>query len=80
MRITMGGARKVATNLTARADVVQAAKDLGLNLSEVFETAVREAIRRKRGENWLAENRDAIASYNDEVVRRGVFSDGWRKF
>ena len=76
----MGAARRVATNLTARADVVRAAKELGLNLSEVFETAVLEAIERKRAEVWLEENAEAIASYNEEVERQGVFSDGWRKF
>jgi len=76
----MGAARRVATNLTARADVVRAAKELGLNLSEVFEAAVVEAIKRKRGEEWLAENGEAIASYNEKVERQGVFSDGWRKF
>jgi antitoxin CcdA len=70
----------VATNLTARTDLVRAAKELGLNLSEVFETAVIEAIERKRGEAWLAENAEAIASYNAKVERQGVFSDGWRKF
>lgn len=66
----MGAARRVATNLTARADVVRAAKDLGLNLSEVFEAAVIEAIRRKRGEAWLAENLEAIGSYDEKAVRR----------
>jgi antitoxin CcdA len=76
----MRAARKVATNLSARADIVREAKALGLNLSEVFESAVAEAVRRKRQETWLMENRDAIASYNARVERDGVFSDDWRKF
>lgn len=69
-----------STNLTARTELVRAAKELGLNLSEVFETAVIEAIERKRAEVWLGENAEAIASYNEKVERQGVFSDGWRKF
>lgn len=76
----MKAARKVATNLSVRADIVKEARALGLNLSEVFETAVRDAVRRKRQEAWLAENRDAIESYNAAVARDGMFSDGWRKF
>ena len=72
--------RKIPTNLSARADVVQEARTLGINLSEVFEAAIRDAVRRKRQEAWLAENRDAIESYNTTVERDGVFSDGWRKF
>jgi antitoxin CcdA len=76
----MRPARKVATNVSVRAEVVREAKALGLNLSEVFEAAVVEAVRRKRQEAWLDENRDAIESYNALVARDGVFSDGWRKF
>lgn len=76
----MRAAPKVATNLTARADIVREAKTLGLNLSELFESAVAEAIRHKRQDVWLAENRDAIASYNARIERDGLFSDEWRKF
>jgi antitoxin CcdA len=76
----MKAARKVATNLSVPADIVKEARTLGLNLSEVFETAVREAVRRKRQEAWLEENREAIGSYNAGVARDGMFSDAWRKF
>ncbi len=76
----MGRARKIATNLSARADIVAEAKVLGVNLSEVFESAVIEAVRRKRQEAWLADNREAIESYNARVARDGLFSDRWRKF
>jgi antitoxin CcdA len=76
----MKAARKIATNLSVRADLVTEAKALGLNLSEVFEAAVSDAVRRKRQEAWLAENHGAIESYNATVARDGTFSDGWRKF
>lgn len=76
----MRAAPKVATNLSARADIVRKAKALGLNLSELFESAVAEAIRQKQQEMWLAENRGAIDSYNARVERDGLFSDDWRKF
>jgi antitoxin CcdA len=76
----MKAARKIATNLSVRADVVKEARALGLNLSEVFDVAVGDAVRRKRQEAWLEENREAIESYNTAVARDGVFSDLWRKF
>jgi antitoxin CcdA len=76
----MKAARKVATNLSVRADISAEAKGLKLNLSELFEAAVSDAVRRKRQEAWLAENRDAIESYNATVARGGMFSDDWRKF
>lgn len=72
--------RKTATNLSASADIVAEAKALGVNLSEVFESAVADAVRRKRQEAWLAENREAIASYNARVARDGLFGDAWRRF
>jgi antitoxin CcdA len=72
--------RKAATNVSARADIVAEAKALGVNLSEVFESAVTEAVRRKRQEAWLADNREAIESYNARVARDGLFSDAWRRF
>ena len=76
----MKTARKVATNLSVRADIVRDARALGLNLSQVFEAAVSDAVRRKRQEEWLAENREAIESYNATVARNGTFSDRWRNF
>ena len=76
----MRAAPKVATNLSARADLVREAKDLGLNLSEIFEFAVVEAIERRRQELWLEQNEEAIESYNARVERDGLFGDDWRKF
>lgn len=72
--------RKIATNLSARADLVAAAKALGINLSEVFESALADAVRSHQQQAWLAENRDAIEAYNVRVARDGLFSDAWRKF
>lgn len=76
----MPAARKVATNLSVQADVIREAKALGLKLSEVFERALIEAVRERRQQRWLADNRDAIASYNARVERDGLFSDDWRRF
>lgn len=72
--------RKVATNVSLRADLGQRAKVLGINLSEVLERGVIAAIAEAERAAWLAENRDAIAAYNEEIAKRGVFSDGWRRF
>jgi post-segregation antitoxin (ccd killing protein) len=52
----------------------------GLNLSEVVGAALEAAIREAEGKAWLDENRDATDEYNALVARRGVFSDGRRRF
>ena len=72
--------RKAATNLSLPADLVQRAKGLKINLSNVLETALESEIRARERHAWLAENRAAIRAYNERVAKRGMFSDGWRRF
>jgi len=73
-------ARKVPTNLSVREDLVRRAKELEINLSEVLDAALEDAIRREEQRAWLAANKDAIAQYNEFVEKNGVFSDDWRRF
>jgi antitoxin CcdA len=73
-------ARKVPTNLSVREDLVRRAKELEINLSEVLDAALEEAIRREEQHAWLEANKDAIAQYNEFVEKNGVFSDDWRRF
>jgi antitoxin CcdA len=72
--------KKVATNLSLRADLVAEAKALALNLSEVVEAAIEVAVREAREAAWLVENGEAIDQYNDFVATHGLFSDGRRRF
>jgi antitoxin CcdA len=80
MKAEDAGRRKVATNLSLRADLVRRARALGLNLSEVVDAALAHAIRDAERRTWLDTNREAIADYNAQVGQRGVFSDDWRRF
>jgi antitoxin CcdA len=73
-------ARKTATNLSLRADLVQRAKILRINLSRVVESALESEIRTREQAVWLNENRDAIRAYNEQVRREGVFGDRIRRF
>jgi antitoxin CcdA len=72
--------RKVATNLSLREDLARRAKALGINLSELLEAALSHAIAEADRASWLADNQDAIETYNARVEERGVFSDDWRRF
>lgn len=74
------GEARAPTNLTARADLVRRARALGLNLSEIFENALEEVLRKRERHDWIEENRDAIDGYNQRVARRGLFSDRHRRF
>ena len=72
--------RKAATNLSLRVDLVQRAKALELNLSEVLERALEQAIVTAEQARWLAENEAAIDYYNNFVEKHGVFGEEFREF
>ncbi len=76
----MSAVIKKATNLSIRADLLAEAKALRVNLSAEFEKSLAEVVRRKREEQWLLENREAIAAYNRHIERDGLWSDGLRTF
>jgi antitoxin CcdA len=73
-------APKKATNLSINADLLSKAREMDINLSATLEQALLEALRKRLREQWLLENRAAIAAYNDHVEKHGVFSDGLRSF
>jgi antitoxin CcdA len=73
-------APRKATNLSINADLLNKARQLGINLSARLEQALADVVRQREREAWLAANREAIAAYNDQIEAHGVFSDGLRSF
>jgi antitoxin CcdA len=72
--------RKAPTNLSLRIDLVQRAKALDLNLSDVVESALEQAIIAAEQARWLAENHEAIDYYNAFVEKHGLFGEEFRDF
>jgi len=72
--------RKKATNLSVDERLLARARRLKLNLSQVLEAGLADAIRRQEREDWLRKNRAALEAYNEHVEKHGVFSDGLRSF
>jgi antitoxin CcdA len=73
-------ASKKAVNLSVDAALLQEARDSDINLSATLERALEEALRRHRRERWLAENKQGIAAYNEQVDAHGAFADTLRNF
>jgi antitoxin CcdA len=73
-------ARRPATSALTRTDLVSEAKALGINLSELFESALENAVGEARRKQWVEENRQAFADYDRFVETHGIFSDGKRLF
>jgi antitoxin CcdA len=69
-----------ATNVSIRTDLLDAAREMKINLSREFEHHLEDVVRKNRAEQWLKDNRDAIEAYNRHVERDGLWSDGLRMF
>lgn len=65
------GKRK-AVNLSLDTGVVAAAREVGLNFSQVCETALRQATRAEQDRRWQEEHREAIEANNAWVDTHGL--------
>jgi len=71
-------APKKPTNLTINSDLLSQAKEMKLNLSATLESALADALKIKKQEQWKEDNKEAINSYNEHISEYGLFSDGIR--
>jgi len=71
---------KRATNLSLSIDVLEAAKTLNVNLSQVCDTFLRAYVRQEQERRWQSEHADYIAAYNADIETEGLPLDGWRTF
>ena len=60
--------------------LLEAAKALDINLSATLERALELEVRARKREQWLEENREAIAAYNARIERDGLAGDHVRAF
>ena len=72
-------APKKATNLSLNSRVLQAARDLGLNLSQTVDTLLAQEVRRLSVARWVAENQSTVDAYNQRVDKRGLWNADLRK-
>ena len=77
-RTSMLGKR--ATNLSLSSDVLEAAKRLEINISQVCDNHLREVVRREQARKWREDHADFIAAYNATIETEGLPLDEWRSF
>jgi antitoxin CcdA len=73
-------ASKKAVNLSVDTALLREARDRNINLSATLERALEDALRQDRRARWLADNRQSIAAYNEQVEAHGAFADTLRTF
>ena len=69
-----------AANLSLGADVLDAAKALGINVSQVCDAYLREVVRREQERRFRNEYADYIAAYNQNLEKEGLALEQWRSF
>ena len=69
-----------SANLSINAELLSQAKKFNINLSQMLELHLTEAVRQAQRSQWLAENQGALEDYNRRVESTGTFSDGLRRF
>lgn len=71
---------KRAANLSLSADVLDAAKALQINVSQVCDSFLAEYVRREQERRWRVEHTDFIAAYNATIEAEGLPLDTWKTF
>lgn len=73
-------APKRATNLSLNSKVLDAAKELGMNISATVDELLAAEVRRRYWARWNEQNKDAIADYNARIEREGLPLAQYRSF
>ena len=63
---------KKATNLSLNAKVLEAARDMGLNLSQTVDTLLADEVKRRYWVKWNEDNQEAMAAYNERIAKHGL--------
>lgn len=79
-RVRTGKPGKRATNLSLSSDVLEAARQLDINISQVCDKHLREVVRREQERQWREDHADFIAAYNATIETEGLPLDEWRSF
>lgn len=79
-RARTGMPGKRATNLSLSSDVLDAAKNLDINISQVCDNYLREVVRREQERKWREDHADFIAAYNATIEAEGLPLDEWGSF
>ncbi|WP_429885844.1 type II toxin-antitoxin system CcdA family antitoxin [Geoalkalibacter halelectricus] len=73
-------AKKQATNLSIRSDLLKKARARNINLSQTLEENLEKILQEQDRRAWLEQNLEAMEAANRFVAEHGLWSDGLRKF
>ena len=70
---------KRATNLTLNGKVLDAARELGMNISQTVDELLAREVRRRQVEKWAVDHARTVEAYNQRVQDSGLWNDDLRK-
>lgn len=73
-------ASKKATNLTLNSKVLEAAREMGMNISQTVDALLADEVKRRYWEQWNERNKDAVAAYNARIAKHGLPLAKYRSF
>ena len=73
-------APKKATNLSLNSKVLEAAREMGINISQTVDTLLADEVKRRYREKWNADNKEAIDAYNERIESEGLPLAQYRSF
>jgi antitoxin CcdA len=71
---------KKATNLSLNASVLEAAKEMGMNISQTVDALLADEVKRRYWQKWNEENKVAIDHYNARIQVEGLPLASYRSF
>ena len=75
-----GPPAKRAINLILSSDVLDAARQLDINISQVCDSHLREIVRLEQEREWREEHADFVTAYNATIESEGLPLDEWKSF
>ena len=78
--LNFDNAPRKATNLTLNAKVLEAARELGMNVSQTVDGLLAEEVKRRYWEKWREDNKEAMLAYNERIAREGLPLAKYRTF
>ncbi len=73
-------ASKKPTNLSLNSKVLEAAREMGMNLSQTVDTLLADEVKKRYWEKWRDDNQAAFAEYNERIAKYGLPLAKYRTF
>jgi antitoxin CcdA len=71
---------KKATNLSLNTSLLEAARQLGMNLSQTVNSLLADEVKRRYWAKWNEDNKEAISAYNVRIAKHGLALSKYRSW